>query len=118
MTRSAARFIAERRGNFAEVSGAIRHGLRLKAAGAAAVAVTLQRFLPCPALSPMPTRTPSLKTALWIVAVAMVVQGFMYFFTTTFEAIGRNSVGFRLSLVESAVEFSAALGLGSSPERG
>ena len=35
----------------------------------------------------------------------------MFFFTVTFEAMGHNSVGFRLTFAESAVEFCAALGL-------
>ncbi len=108
VTRSAARFIAERRGNLAEVTAVLRHGIRLKSIGAAVVAVALI-LLSGPIADAF--GAPSLKTALWIVALAMIVQGFMYFFTTTFEAIGRNSVGFRLTFVESAVEFCAALGL-------
>lgn len=108
VTRSAARFIAERRSNLAEVTGVLRHAIRLKSIGAAAVAVALI-LLSGPIADAY--GAPSLKTALWIVALAMIVQGFMYFFTTTFEAIGRNSVGFRLTFVESAVEFCAALGL-------
>ena len=41
VTRSAARFIAERRGNLAEIAGVLRHAIRLKAIGAGAVAVAL-----------------------------------------------------------------------------
>jgi O-antigen/teichoic acid export membrane protein len=108
VTRSAARFIAERRGNLAEVTGVLRHGIRLKSIGALVVAVALA-LLAGPIADAY--GAPGLKTALRIVALAMVLQGFMYFFTTAFEAIGRNSVGFRLTAVESAVEFSAALGL-------
>ena len=40
-----------------------------------------------------------------------MVQGFTLFFITTFEALGRNSVGFRLGFAESGVELCAALGL-------
>jgi O-antigen/teichoic acid export membrane protein len=108
VTRSAARFIAERRADMAEVAGVIRRGIRLKAVGAGVVAVALVL-----AAGPIADAygVPSLKVALWIVAVAIVVQGFMLFFTTTFEAMGRNSVGFRLTFAESAVEVFAALGL-------
>jgi O-antigen/teichoic acid export membrane protein len=108
VTRSAARFIAERRGNLAEIAGVLRHAMRMKAVGAGVVAVAL-----IAAAGPIADAygAPSLKTALWIVAVAIVVQGFMFFFNTTFEAIGRNSIGFRLTFAESTVEFCAALGL-------
>jgi O-antigen/teichoic acid export membrane protein len=108
VTRSAARFIAERRDDMADVVGVIRQGIRLKAIGSGVVAVAL-------VLTAEPIAdaygTASLKTALRIVALLIVVQGFMLFFTTTFEALGRNSVGFRLTTVESGVEFCAALGL-------
>jgi O-antigen/teichoic acid export membrane protein len=108
VTRSAARFVAERRGDFAEVAAVLRHGARLKAVGAGAVAVAL-----IAAAGPIAHAygAPDLKTPLRIVAVALVVQGFMYYFTTTFEAIGRNSIGFRLTFAESMLEVSAALGL-------
>ena len=108
VSRSAARFIAERRDDMAEIVGVIRHGIRLKAIGSAVVAVAL-------VLTAEPIAdaygTPSLKAALRIVALLIVVQGFMLFFTTTFEALGRNSVGFRLTTAESGVELCAALGL-------
>jgi O-antigen/teichoic acid export membrane protein len=108
VTRSAARFIAERRGDLAEVAAVVRHGIRLKAIGAGVGAVAMV-LLSGPIADAY--GVPSLKTALWIVAVAFVVQGFMYFFNTTFEALGRNSIGFRLTFAESVVEFCAALGL-------
>ena len=108
VTRSAARFIAERRADMAEVAGVIRHAMHLKAIGAGAVSAVLI-VLAQPIADAY--GAPSMKTALWIVALAIVVQGFMLFFTTTFEAIGRNSIGFRLMFAESVVEFSAALGL-------
>jgi O-antigen/teichoic acid export membrane protein len=108
VTRSAARFIAERRDNMAQVVGVVRHGIRLKALGSGVVALGLLI-----AAGPIADAygTPSLKTALWIVALALVLQSFFLFFTTTFEALGRNSVGFRLTTAESALEVSAALGL-------
>ena len=108
VTRSAARFIAERRGDTAEVVGVIRHGIRLKAIGSGVVAVGL-----VVAAGPIADAygIESLKTALWIIALATVVQGFTAFFITTFEALGRNSVGFRLGFAESGVELCAALGL-------
>ena len=108
VTRSAARFVAERRGDTAEVVGVIRHGIRLKAIGSGVVAVGL-----VVAAGPIADAygIESLKTALWIIAVATVVQGFTAFFITTFEALGRNSVGFRLGFAESGVELCAALGL-------
>ena len=91
-----------------EVAALVRHGVRLKAIGAGAVAAALVL-----AAEPIADAygAPGLKTALWIVALVLIVQGFMYYFTTTFEAIGRNSVGFRLTFTESILEVSAALGL-------
>jgi O-antigen/teichoic acid export membrane protein len=108
VTRSSARFIAERRDDFAEVAAVLRHGLRLKAIGGGAVSVALIL-----AAGPIADAygTPGLESALRIVAVAILAQGLMYYFTTTFEAIGRNSVGFRLTFAESMLEVSAALGL-------
>ncbi len=107
VSRSSARFIAERRDDMAEVVGVIRHGIRLKAIGAAVVAVAL--VLTAGAIADA-YGTASLKTALWIVALLIVVQGFMAFFTTTFEALGRNSVGFRLTTAEAASSFVPPLG--------
>ena len=82
VTRSAARFIAERRADMAEVAGVIRHAMRLKAIGAGAVSAVLIVLA-----EPIADAygAPSLKVALWIVALAIVVQGFMLFFTITFE---------------------------------
>jgi O-antigen/teichoic acid export membrane protein len=108
VTRSAARFIAERRADPAEVAGVLRQSLRLKAFGAGLVAVAL-----IVASGPISNAygVPSLETPLRVMALAIVVQSFMLLFTITFEAIGRNSVGFRLTFAESALEVSAALGL-------
>jgi O-antigen/teichoic acid export membrane protein len=108
VSRSAARFIAERRADMAQVAAVIRHAIRLKAIGGGAAAALLI-ILAEPIANAYGTS--SLKVALWIVALAIVVQGFMLFFTTTFEAIGRNSIGFRLTFAESFVEFCAALTL-------
>jgi O-antigen/teichoic acid export membrane protein len=46
----------------------------------------------------------SLAGVLRLVSIAMVAQTFMFLFTTTCEALGRNSVGFGIAVSESALE--------------
>lgn len=108
VTRSAARFIAERQADSREVVAVLRHSVRLKAVGTGLVAVGLFA-----AAEPIADAygVSELTAPLRIMALAITVQSFMLLFTTTFEAIGRNSVGFRLAFAESAVEATAALTL-------
>jgi O-antigen/teichoic acid export membrane protein len=103
-----ARLITERRVDMAAVAAVIRPAIRLKAVGTGVVA-TLLIILAEPIADAYDAS--SLKVALWIVALAIVVQGFMVFFSVALEALGRNSIGFRLTFGESAVQFSAALAL-------
>ena len=108
VTRSAARFIAERQADTTEVVAVLRHSVRLKAIGTGLVAVGLFA-----AAEPIADAygVSELTAPLRIMALAITVQSFMLLFTTTFEAIGRNSVGFRLAFAESTVEATAALTL-------
>ena len=52
-----------------------------------------------------------LEWPLRIIAIALVGQSFMVLFTASFEALGRNALGFRLAFSESAIEVSASLAL-------
>jgi O-antigen/teichoic acid export membrane protein len=108
ISRSAARFIAERRDNESEAAAAMRHALTLKAAGTGTMCILLI------ALAGPIARAydvSSLETPLRIVAIAVLCQSFMLLFTAAFEAVGRNSLGFRLAAAESALEAFGSAGL-------
>jgi O-antigen/teichoic acid export membrane protein len=108
VSRSAARFIAERRGRTSEVAGVLRQALGLKAAGAGLGAVLLVALA-----DPIASAygEPDLVWPLRVVALAIFAQSFMLLFTVTFEGLGRNSLGFQLALSESAVEATASVSL-------
>ena len=108
VSRSAARFIAERRGEPSQVFGVLHQAVVLKAIASALVAAALAA-LAAPIADAYDV--PDLEWPLRIVAVALVGQSFMLLFSTTFEALGRNSLGFRLAFSESALEVSASLAL-------
>jgi O-antigen/teichoic acid export membrane protein len=108
ISRSAARFIAERRGDPSEVAGVLRQAIRLKLVGASLVAALLIALA-----GPIAAAydEPGLVWPLRVVALAILAQSFMLLFSTAFEALGRNALGFRLAASESALEGSASLGL-------
>jgi O-antigen/teichoic acid export membrane protein len=108
ISRSAARFIAERRHDDTEVVGVLRHALRLKLLGAGIGAAVL-----IAAAGPIANAygTSELEWPLRVMGIAMAGQSLMLLFTTTFEALGRNILGFRLAFSESALEVTATVAL-------
>jgi len=108
VSRAAARFIAERRGDPPQTAAVLRQALLLKTAGSALIAAVLAA-----AAGPIASAydTPDLEWPLRIVALALIGQSFMLLFSSTFEALGRNSLGFRLALGESSVEVASSLTL-------
>jgi O-antigen/teichoic acid export membrane protein len=106
VSRSAGRFIAERRENAAEVRGVLSDAIRLKAIGSGLGALLL-----CALAGPIASAygVDDLEWPLRIVAVAAFAQSFMLLFTTAFEALGVNSLGFAIAFSESAVEGVSSL---------
>ena len=107
ISRSAARFMAERLGS-SQAAAVLRQAVALKAAGVGLVALAL-----IAAAGPIASAydQPSLEWPLRIIALALVGQSFLVLFRATFEAMGRNALGLRLALTESALEVSASVGL-------
>jgi O-antigen/teichoic acid export membrane protein len=105
VSRSAARFMAERREDPSAVGAVLRHALRLKSVGTGLVAIALIGLA-----GPISSAydAPDLEWPIRVVAVAILGQSFMLLFTTSFEALGQNAVGFRLALSESALEAGAS----------
>jgi len=108
VSRSAARFIAERRGDAAEVRAVLLGSIRLKAIGSGLGALTLGALA-----GPIAAAygVDELAWPLRIVAVAGFAQSFMLLFTTAFEALGINSKGFVIAFSESALEVVSSLTL-------
>jgi O-antigen/teichoic acid export membrane protein len=105
---SAARFIAERRGRMAEGAGVLRQALGLKLVMAGLIALVLLATA-----GPIAAAydTPELELPLRIMAGALFAQSFLTLFLASFEALGRNSLAFRLVFSESAIETAASIGL-------
>jgi O-antigen/teichoic acid export membrane protein len=101
VSRSAARFIAERRDDAHAVSAVLRNAVVLKAI-ASGIGALLLIVLADPIASAYGAG--SLAGALRLVSIAVVGQTFMFLFTTTCEALGRNSIGFGIAVSESALE--------------
>lgn len=108
VSRSAARFIAERRHDDSEVAGVLRHALRLKLLCAGLGALVL-----IAAAGPIADAydAEGLEWPLRVMGIAVAGQSLMMLFTTTFEALGRNVLGFRLALSESAIEVTSIVTL-------
>ena len=101
ITQSAARFIAERRGDSEAVADVLVNALRLKLALTSAFAVILIALAgPIASLYD----APSLEWPLRGVAVALLGQSVMLLFSNAFVALGRISTSFRLIFSESAIE--------------
>ena len=106
ITQSAARFIAERRGDAAAVADVLVVALRLKLALTSAFALLLVVFAgPIADLYD----APSLAWPLRGVAIALLGQSVMLLFSNAFVALGRVSTSFRLIFSESAIEASATV---------
>jgi O-antigen/teichoic acid export membrane protein len=105
---SAARFIAERRGRMSEAAGVLRQALALKLVVAGLIALVL-----IAAAGPIAEAygTSELELPLRIMAGALFAQSFLTLFLASFEALGRNSLAFRLVFSESAIETAASIGL-------
>jgi O-antigen/teichoic acid export membrane protein len=103
---SAARFIAERRGNAAAIADVVADAIRLKivVTGTAALALIALAEPIADAYG-----TPELAWPLRILAIAVFGQSVMLMWATMFEALGRLSVYLRLVVAESAVEASGSI---------
>jgi O-antigen/teichoic acid export membrane protein len=106
ISRSAARFIAERRHDDTEIAGVLRHSLRLKLLGAGLGALVL-----IVAAEPIANAygAPGLEWPLRVMGLAVAGQSLMMLFTTTFEALGRNVLGFRLSFSKGLLEVTSTV---------
>jgi O-antigen/teichoic acid export membrane protein len=105
---SAARFIAERRGDPEAIATVIADAIRLKVlvTGAASLALFA---LAGPIASAYDT--PSLAWPLRILAIATFGQSVMIMWATIFEALGRLSVYLRVVLAESALETTGSIAI-------
>jgi O-antigen/teichoic acid export membrane protein len=106
ISRSSARFIAERLGDQSQVAAVLRQALTLKVLGAGFVAVVL-----IATAGPIANAydVPDLEWPLRVVALAVFAQSLLMLSMASFEAIGRNALGFRVAFSESAVETSTTL---------
>jgi O-antigen/teichoic acid export membrane protein len=104
ITQSAARFIAERRGDAEAVADVLVDALRIKLLLTSAFAAALVALA-----GPIANLydAPSLEWPLRGVAIALLGQSVMLLFTNAFVALGRISTSFRLIFSESAIEASA-----------
>ena len=104
ITQSAARFIAERRGDAEAVADVLVNALRIKLALTSVFAVALVALAdPIADLYD----APSLAWPLRGVAIALLGQSVMLLFSNAFVALGRIATSFRLIFSESAIEASA-----------
>lgn len=108
ISASAARYIAERRGNLRIVADVLADALRLKLVATATIALAL-----VVAASPIADAygSPSLVWPLRAVAVAIFGQSLMTLFTGAFAALGRVALSLRVVLAESTMETAASIGL-------
>lgn len=108
VAQSTARYIAERRGEVGVVASTLAKGLRLKLILTTAFTVVLVALA-----GPIASAygEPGLADPLRGVFIALLGQSVMLLFMRALVAIGRVDVQFRLVFLESAVEFSASIGL-------
>jgi len=109
VSQSAARFIAERRGNPTAVGEVLGDALTLKLIGSSAVSAAL--FAAAAPIAELYGDGPNLVWPLRWIAIAVFAQSVMTLFTTSFVALGRTSISFRLVFSESAVEAGATVAL-------
>lgn len=103
---SAARFIAERRGDRTAIAVLFASATRLKVLVAGAVALaTIALAAPIAGAYGEPT----LVWPLRAMAVAVLLQSTMGLFTRTFIAVGRSAVNLRMVVSEGAVECTASI---------
>jgi O-antigen/teichoic acid export membrane protein len=108
ISQSAARFVAEHRGDSAAVARVLADALKLKLAGSAIVSVAL-----LVAAGPIANvyDEPDLAWPLRGIALALFGQSLMFLFHGSFVALGRVALNLRLVLSESALEASTSVAL-------
>jgi O-antigen/teichoic acid export membrane protein len=108
ISTAAARFIAERRGNNQAVARVLRDAsrLRLVSSGTVCVALVLAAGTLADAYD-----EPDLAWTLRGIALAVFGQNLMQLYGSGFTALGRVSLAFRTTLLKSALELVATLGL-------
>lgn len=108
ISQSAARFIAERRRESGTIGDILSDAFSLKLAASFLVSVGLFALA-----EPIANAygTDDLVWPLRLVSVAVLGQSMLQLFAGAFEALGRNSIGFRLALSESAIETSTSIAL-------
>ena len=108
VSMSAARFIAEERGNPAAIAAVLAKALKLKLVLAALSALLLIALSdPIASLYDQP----DLAWPLRAVALAIVGQSFVFLFANAFVAMGRVAWQFALILSEAAIEATATIAL-------
>lgn len=108
ISQSAARFIAERRGEAGQVADVLATAFKLKLLVTGAIAATL--FVAAGAIAAAYDE-PALSWPLRVVAIALFAQSLMALFQYSFIAVGRTSVGLRLVLSKSVTELGTSLAL-------
>ncbi len=108
VAQSTARYIAERRGDVGVVATTLAKGLRLKLVLTTAFTAVLVALA-----GPIASAygEPGLADPLRGVFIALLGQSVMLLFMRALVALRRVDVQFRLVFLESAVEFSASIGL-------
>jgi O-antigen/teichoic acid export membrane protein len=108
ISQSAARFLAEHRTEPRTIGDVLSDAFSLKLAGAVLVSAALFALA-----DPIADAydTDDLVWPLRLVAISVLGQSMMQLFAGSFEALGRNSIGFRLALGESAVEAGSSIAL-------
>ena len=108
ISTAAARFIAERRGDNQAVARVLRDASRLRLVSSGTVCVAL--VLAAGALADAYDE-PDLAWTLRGIALAVFGQNLMQLYGSGFTALGRVSLAFRTTLLKSALELAATLGL-------
>ncbi len=108
VSQAAARFIAERRDDDSRIGAILGDAVTMKLVASGLASAALAALA-----EPIATAygTDELAWPLRLVALAVLGQSFMGLFTTVFEALGRNSFGFRLAVSESATEAGVSVAL-------
>ena len=108
ISQSTARFVAEHRDDEGAVGDLLGNALSLKALGAGLVSAALVA-----AAGPIADAygIEELEAPLRLMAIALLGQSFITLFAAIFEALGRNSIRFRMTLSETLLEVGATLAL-------
>ena len=107
-SQAAARYVAERHGDTAAITGVLGMALRIRLLTAAAIAIAL--FALAGPIADL-YNAPELEWPLRGVAIAFFGQTVMGFVYTVFVALRRAISSFTVVISESAMEFTASIGL-------